>query len=144
MGTIAVGGVIEKDGKFLLVQEAQEGCRGKWSIPAGLLDPSESIFDGVKREVYEECGCKVEISGVLEIANRVEKDNVWIGIVFLTKLIEENFVFDKNEILDVRWFSYKEILNMKDELRSYDWITNAITGYVEKKIYDIDVVKMIK
>ena len=29
MGVIIVGGVIEKDGKFLLVQEAKEKCRGK-------------------------------------------------------------------------------------------------------------------
>lgn len=29
MGTVIVGGVIEKNGKFLLVQEAKEKCRGK-------------------------------------------------------------------------------------------------------------------
>ena len=32
MQRIVVGGVIEKDGKFLLVQEAKERCRGKWKI----------------------------------------------------------------------------------------------------------------
>ena len=76
MGTIIVGGVIEKNGKFLLIQEAQEKCRGKWSIPAGHLDPNENIFDAAKREVFEETGCKVELTGILQIGNKVlENDN---------------------------------------------------------------------
>lgn len=144
MGIIIVGGIIEKDGKFLLVQEAQEKCRGKWNIPAGHLDPKETIFEGAKREVYEECGCKVELTGVLEIGNKVLSDNTWVSIIFSTKLIDSNIKFDKNEILDVKWFTYEEILSMKEELRAYDWITNAIAAYVEKRIINVDVVKVIK
>lgn len=144
MGIIIVGGIIEKDGKFLLVQEAQEKCRGKWNIPAGHLDPNETIFDGVKREVFEECGCKVEPSGVLQIGNKVMEDNSWVSVIFSTNLLEDNIKFDKNEILDVKWFSYEEILNMKNELRAYDWITDAITAFVNDRISNIDIVKVIK
>ena len=144
MGTIIVGGIIEKDGKFLLVQEAKEKCRGKWCIPAGHLDPNETIFEGAKREVYEECGCKVELTGVLEIGNRVLTDDIWVSVVFATKLINENIKIDKNEILDVKWFTYEEILSMKDELRAYDWITNAVTAYVEKRIVNIGVIKVVE
>lgn len=144
MGTIIVGGIIEKDGKFLLVQEAKEKCRGKWNIPAGHLDPNETIFDGAKREVFEECGCKVELSGVLQIGNKVMGDNSWVSVVFSTNLLEDNIKFDKNEILDVKWFSYEEILDMKNELRAYDWITDAITRFVNNRIHSIDIVKIIK
>ena len=42
--------------------------------------------------------------------------------------------YDKNEILDVKWFTYDEIINMNDELRSYDWITHAITAVENNKI----------
>ena len=80
MGTIIVGGVIEKDGKFLLVQEAQERCRGKWNIPAGHLDPNETVLEGAKREAFEECGCKVEITGVLQIGNRILEDDSWFVV----------------------------------------------------------------
>ena len=144
MGKIIVGGIIEKDGKFLLVQEAQEKCRGKWNIPAGHLDPNETIFDGAKREVFEECGCKVELTGVLQIGNRVLPNDSWISVIFSTKLIDENIKFDKNEILDVKWFTYEEILSMKEELRAYDWITDAITAYIENRVNNIDIVKVIK
>lgn len=143
MGTVIVGGVIEKDGKFLLVQEAKKRCRGKWNIPAGHLDPNETIFDGAKREVFEETGCKVELTGVVQIGNRVLEDDIFISVVFSTNLIDENICYDKDEILDVKWFTYEELLNMKEELRSYNWIINSIKAVVENKIADIDLVKMM-
>lgn len=143
MGIIIVGGVIEKDGKFLLVQEAQEKCRGKWNIPAGHLDPNETIFDGAKREVKEETGCIVELTGVLQIGNKVLENDVFVSIVFSTKLLEEKIKYDPEEILDIKWFTYEELLDMKEELRSYNWIINSITALKDNKISDIDLVKMM-
>ena len=118
MGIVVVGGVIEKDGKFLLVQEAQETCRGKWNIPAGHLDPNETIFDGAKREIKEETGCNVELTGILQIGNKVLKDNVVVSVIFQAKLLDNNITYDPNEILDVKWFTYEKLINMKEELRS--------------------------
>lgn len=143
MGTIIVGGVIEKKGKFLLVQEAQEKCRGKWNIPAGHLDKNENIFDAAKREILEETGCRVDLNGVLQIGNRVSENDIWISVIFSTKLLEENISFDKKEILDVKWFSYEEILTMKEELRSYEWILNSINALRENKVTNINIVKII-
>lgn len=143
MGVIIVGGVLKKDNKFLLVQEAQEKCRGKWNIPAGHLDANETIFEGAKREIFEETGCQVELTGVLQIASKVLSDNTWISVIFATNIINENIKFDKNEILDAKWFTYEEILNMKTELRNYDWIVNSITNLKENKVASIDMVKTI-
>ena len=143
MGKIIVGGVLEKNGKFLLVQEAQEKCRGKWNIPAGHLDPNETIFEGAKREVFEECGCKVELSGVVTIANKVLQDDTFVGIVFSTKIIEENIKFDKEEILDVKWFTYEEIISMKEKLRESNWVINSVSAVKDNKISDINMVKIL-
>lgn len=143
MGIVVVGGVIEKDGKFLLVQEAQETCRGKWNIPAGHLDPNETIFDGVKREIKEETGCNVELTGILQIGNKVLKDNVVVSVIFQAKLLDNNITYDPNEILDVKWFTYEELVNMKEELRSYNGIISSIITLIENKAADINLVKMM-
>lgn len=142
MGIIVVGGVIEKDGKFLLVQEAKEEFRGKWNLPAGRLDANETIFDGAKREIFEECGCRVEITGILQIGNRVLEDDVFVSVVFATRLLDDNITYDPNEILDIKWFTYEEILNMKDELRTYALVEGSISAFVNNKIFDIDIVRM--
>lgn len=144
METIIVGGVIEKNGKFLLVQEAKEKCRGKWNIPAGHLDSNENIFEGAKREVLEETRCKIELTGILQIGNRVSENDVLMSVIFSTNLLEENIIYDKSEILDVKWFSYEELLNMKDELRSYDLIINSISALIENKGVNTNIIKIIK
>ena len=124
MGIIVVGGVVKKDNKYLLVQEAQEKCYGKWNLPTGRLDPGESVFDGAKREIFEECGYVVDLTGIAIIGNRVMPDNNFMGIIFAAEIVSGSINYDPTEILDVKWFTYDEIVNMQDQLRSRDfgWI----------------------
>lgn len=62
-----------------------------------------------------------------------------VSVIFSTKLLDDNISYDPNEILDVKWFTYEELLNMKNDLRSYNWIINSITALVESKLADIKV-----
>ena len=134
MATIIVGGVVKKDGKYLLVQEAKKECKGKWSIPAGHLEPNETIVEGAKREILEECGLEVEITGILH----VRKNSEWVNIAFSTNIIGGEIRFDKKEILDEKWFSLDDIINMKQDLRDLDWMLKAIIDCENDKIIDIN------
>lgn len=125
---VIVGGVIEKNGKYLLVQEAKKHCYGKWNFPAGHLDFNESLVQGATREIKEETGCDVELNGILNISNRILEDDLFVMIVFNAKLINENIEYDKDEILDVKWIDYDDIINnMDDKLRG---------SYVKKAVYN--------
>ncbi len=134
MATIIVGGVVKKDGKYLLVQEAKKECKGKWSIPAGHLELNETIAEGAKREILEECGLEVEITGILH----VRKNSEWVNIAFSTNIIGGEIRFDKKEILDAKWFSLDDIINMKQDLRDLDWMLKAIIDCENDKIIDIN------
>lgn len=123
---VIVGVVIEKDGKYLLVQEAKEKCRGKWNLPAGHLDPGETMANGAKREAKEETGCEVELTGVCQIGSRVKENEVFASVIFTTKLIREEIAFDPEEILDVKWFDYEEIVAMRSEIRNEGLLIGAI------------------
>lgn len=51
--SVTVAAIVERDGKFLLVEEhTPEGL--KLNNPAGHLDPGESLLDGCAREALEE------------------------------------------------------------------------------------------
>lgn len=137
---VIVGVVIEKDGKYLLVQEAQEKCRGKWNLPAGHLDPNETIIAGAKREAKEETGCEVEPTGVCQIGSRVLADGVFVSVIFTTKLLSEEITFDTSEILDVKWFSYDEIVAMKSEIRNEVLMLGAINNIKNELVAPLDIV----
>ena len=141
---VIVGGVLEKNGKYLLVQEAKEKCYMKWNIPAGHLDFNESIEQGAIREVKEETGCDVELNGILYIANRVLEDDLFIMIIFSTKLVNETIKYDTNEILDVQWFSYEEIMNqMDDKLRGLDYIKTSVSNHKNNIVGSIDLLNIL-
>ena len=141
---VVTGGILEKDGKFLLVQENKRICEGKWNVPAGGLDENESLMEGAKREIYEETGCKVEITGILEIVNEILEGVNVVCFFFDTKIIAENIKADGEEISNVKWFTYEEILNMKDKLRADGYFLSTIKNKIDNKIQPTEIIKSIR
>lgn len=141
---VIVGVVIEKNGKYLLVQEAKESCRGKWNLPAGHLDPGETMVDGAKREAKEETGCEVELTGVCQIGSRVKENEVFASVIFTTKLMREEIEFDSAEILDVKWFSYEEILVMRSKIRNEGLLIGAIENARNGVVAPMEIVRQFE
>lgn len=141
---VIVGGIIEKEGKYLLVQEAKKKCYEKWNFPAGHLDFNESLKQGAIREIKEETGCDVKLDGVCYVANRILEDDLFVMIVFNAKLINENIEFDKEEILDVKWFDYDEIVNKMESMLRGNYVRTAVINQNNNLVAPIDIVDILK
>lgn len=140
---VIVGGIIEKDGKYLLVQEAKRKCYKKWNFPAGHLEFNESLEEGAIREIKEETGCDAELNGICYIANRILEDDLFVMIVFNAKLIKESIEFDKEEILDVKWFEYDEIVNKMDNMLRGNYVKTAVMNQKKKIVAPINIVNIL-
>lgn len=138
---VIVGCIIAKDNKLLMVQEASQDCYGLWTFPAGHLDEPEKITDAAIREVYEETGCKVKLTGVLPIKLITKNDGTQrLHIRFVAEVLEESSNFNKEEILDVKWIDIKEVKNMTSkELRSHDLSIQQLEDLENNKIYPLDL-----
>lgn len=136
---IISGCVIKRNNKILMVQEAQKKCYGQWNFPAGHVDEGEKITEAAIREVYEETGCKVKLTGVLPICSKDDKEPR-IMVRFTADIIEENIKFDKEEILDVKWIDIEKIKCMTEqELRAYDVNMSYIKWLEEERIYPMEI-----
>ena len=71
---VAVGAIVTKTGKVLLVRRATEPSRNLWSLPGGAVGLGEGLKEAVAREVKEECGIDVEVGEVVEVLDRIYTD----------------------------------------------------------------------
>ena len=69
---IAVSAAIVDGDRVLLVQRGNPPNQGLWSVPGGRLEWSESLREGVAREVREETGLAVEVGPLVEVVERVD------------------------------------------------------------------------
>jgi 8-oxo-dGTP pyrophosphatase MutT (NUDIX family) len=119
---VTVACVIEKDGKYLMVEERDKFSQKLvFNQPAGHLEDGESLAQAARRETLEETGWRVELTGVLCVAlHRVPKNAVtYYRTTFLATPIEqvENAVLDP-DIHAVHWLDYGEILAQSARMRS--------------------------
>ena len=72
---LGVGALILDGDNILLVERGREPLQGMWSLPGGVLETGETLAEGIHREVLEETGLTIEIIGVLEIFERILRDD---------------------------------------------------------------------
>ena len=119
---VTVACVIEKDGKYLMVEERDKsGGELVFNQPAGHLEHGESITAAALRETLEETGWKVELKGVLGIALHLapKTGETYFRTTFLATPLQHM----KNAVLDpdihaVHWLDYDEILDRSARMRS--------------------------
>jgi ADP-ribose pyrophosphatase YjhB (NUDIX family) len=72
---VGVGAVVVKEGRVLLIRRGNEPMKGRWSLPGGMLELGESLTDGVVREVREETGLIVEPVELIELFDRIYRED---------------------------------------------------------------------
>lgn len=71
---VGVGVVIWRDGRVLLVRRAKPPRQGEWSLPGGAQELGETVFEAARREVREETGLEVEITGLITVVDAIRRD----------------------------------------------------------------------
>ena len=71
---IGLGAIVWKDGKVLMVRRGRPPREGIWSLPGGLQLLGETVADGIRREIREETGVEIELLGLVEVVDSVQRD----------------------------------------------------------------------
>lgn len=123
---VSVAGLITNDAdEVLLVKSPRRG----WEFPGGVVESGESLQAALKREIFEESGAQVEITGFCGMSKNIEKDIV--NIDFRCKYISGE-LRESEESQEVSWFTKetaigkiedpltkKRIINMLSKTENY-------------------------
>ena len=119
----AVGAVILEQEHVLLIQRGQPPAVGKWTLPGGVVEVGESPEEAIIREVQEECSVKIMILAVLDVVNRVIRDEDgkvqyhYVIIDYLVRCQEANCEdglpeiapHPETDVRNVRWVPFQEL-----------------------------------
>ena len=113
-----VAAVIERDGRFLLVEEkTSEGL--KLNNPAGHLDPGESPVEGVIRETLEETAHTFQPEAFLGVFMSRSKNETYLRLAFCGQVGEpiEGWVLDEG-IVRTLWMTPDELRDCPERHRT--------------------------
>ena len=133
--TVAV--IVEKDGKFLIVEEESSG-KVVYNQPAGHVEQNESLISAAKREAFEETAWHVEPSYIVGFYSTIGQNNVtYHRFCFAAHAVS----FDQEQTLDngiIRavWLTRDELAADTTKLRS-PMVLKCIDDYLTGNKYPL-------
>lgn len=113
---IAVGAVVFKEDKVLLVLRGKPPAENQWSIPGGCVELGETLREAAEREVIEETGIVILAKDPIYTFDVIERDeNGHIRFHYVIVDLSADYVNGDlrpgDDAVDVCWVSSKDIKN---------------------------------
>jgi len=126
---VSVAALVTNDhGQILLVNSPWRG----WEYPGGLVEPGETFQEALHREVMEEAGVEIEITGFVGICKNVERDIV--NIDFLARYTGGE-PRTSEESTEVIWVSPEEALSLITFPLTQKRLKNMLSGREEAVLF---------
>lgn len=111
MSTV-VGAAIVRDGRVLAARRTfPAAAAGRWELPGGKVEPGETPEAALVREIAEELGCTIVVTGWLPGEVRISDRHVLS--IALAEVVDGEPVPHEHD--EVRWLA-------ADDLASVDWL----------------------
>lgn len=101
---------------MLLVRRAYAPWEGAWCSPGGFCDVGEHPIETVEREVLEETGLRVAVTGYIGVwvdryADRPDPhaDTINVAYYHAVPLSDHSTSVDQAEVSEVGWFGWDEL-----------------------------------
>ena len=152
---VAVGALVEHEGKVALVRRGVEPGRGYWGLPAGYVEADESAEEAAVRETAEEAHLTVEIDGLLDAFSYGMGQDRGVLLVYAAHLLSGEIAGGEiaggeiaagDDAVDAGWFGPDELPEIafhthRSVLRQ--WRQARAVVYRPATLADAEVVTML-
>lgn len=77
---VSVGAVVWRGEDVLLIRRARAPFEGQWSIPGGKVEFGETLEDALMREVREETGVEIALTGLIGVYQSIEAQTHFVMV----------------------------------------------------------------
>ena len=120
--------VTNEKGEILLVNSPWRG----WEYPGGLIEPGETFQQALRREVLEESGAEIEITGFVGICKNVERNIV--NIDFTARYVGGE-LRTSEESTEVLWATPEQAIQMITFPLTRKRLSNMLSGREEAVLF---------
>src|SRR5581483_3470932 len=113
---------------------ANPPLQGEWSIPGGLVEVGETTQQALVREVLEETALQVEVTGLVEVFERIlhdEQSRVQYHYVLLDYRcrVLGGEAQAASDVSELRWVNLSEVESFSVASETYAVIRRAFSGF---------------
>ena len=72
---MGVGAVVFRDDRVLLIKRGKPPRMGDWSLPGGMQEIGETVFEAAAREVREETGVMISDIALIDVVDSITRDD---------------------------------------------------------------------
>ena len=120
--------VTNEKGEILLVNSPWRG----WEYPGGLIEPGETFQEALHREIREEAGVEVEITGFVGICKNLERNIV--NIDFTARYLRGELTTSE-ESTEVVWATPEQAMEMITFPLTKKRLQNMLSGRGEAALF---------
>ncbi len=107
--TPAAGAVIVREGGILLVQRAVDPRRGDWCLPAGFTEWSEHPQQTAVREIKEETGLDITITGMFDIFFGMDDPRTHAVLILYLADVIGGSLHPGDDAIEASFFSFDDL-----------------------------------
>ncbi|MGD8430461.1 MAG: NUDIX hydrolase [Ectothiorhodospiraceae bacterium] len=141
---VTVAAVVEREGRFLLVEETSSG-RVVLNQPAGHLEPGESLSDAVVRETLEEAALDIEPQSLVGIYRweHPTKPKTFLRVAFAARILRRHPDRELDDgIHRTLWLNPEEIAEQARRLRS-PLVQRSVMDYLSGHRYPLELLQEV-
>jgi ADP-ribose pyrophosphatase YjhB (NUDIX family) len=101
----AAGVILTRDGAVLMVKRRYEPGAGAWCLPAGFMEYGETPEQCARRELHEETGLRVRLTGLFGVYAGMDDPRVRAVLVLYRGVEAGGRLIPGSDALDARYFS---------------------------------------